>query len=198
VERDSRPFRRGHWGLGPPLWHQFPSLRGGTQGCGWVAELRTGGPIWPTPVRAIPCVSADFAGLGVLPTELISRGSPVRSGAPPPMFPATYDSPAPPRPAQIAPGLRIPLSDLSHPTCRPIPGSRLETGDRTDLPLIAESLLIHRSYEQIHPLLYIVPVLAEPLIKQAFEEFHSQARRLLVHVDSTTYSHGGALCEMDW
>jgi hypothetical protein len=100
--------------------------------------------------------------------------------------------------AQAAPGLRIPLSALSHPTCRPIPDSRIETGDRTDLPLIAVSLLIHPSYELIHPLLYILPVLAEPLVKQAFEEFRSQARRLLVHVDSTTYLLGGALCEMDW
>lgn len=38
--------------------------------------------VWPIPVRSIPCISAVFAGLGVPPTELISRGSPVRSGSP--------------------------------------------------------------------------------------------------------------------
>ena len=53
-------------------------------GCAWVAEKRTGGPTWPTPVRLTPCVYAEIAGFVRLPIQLISRGSPVQSGAPPP------------------------------------------------------------------------------------------------------------------
>ena len=60
----------------------------GVQGCGQVALL------WPTPVRVIPSVYAAIADLVLVPIQLISRGSPVRSGSPPPIKPATYHSPA--------------------------------------------------------------------------------------------------------
>ena len=95
--------KRGHRGAGSLFG--FPFLPGGTWsvfslfdnftddfwiagndflGCAWVAEKRTGGPTWPTPVRLTPCVYAEIAGFVRLPIQLISRGSPVQSGAPPP------------------------------------------------------------------------------------------------------------------
>jgi hypothetical protein len=53
----------------------------GVRKCGQVVLL------WPTPVRSIPCSHAEIVDLAELPSKLISRGSPVQFGAPPPCFP---------------------------------------------------------------------------------------------------------------
>jgi len=52
----------------------------GVRKCGQV------GLLWPIAVRSIPCVYAEIVDLEELLRKLISRGSPVQSGAPPPFL----------------------------------------------------------------------------------------------------------------
>ena len=72
------------------------------RGCAWVAEMRTGGPTLAYSVRSFHCVYAVFAGLAMLPMELISRGSPVRSGSPPPKITLSQQYPLPLHQLQVA------------------------------------------------------------------------------------------------
>jgi hypothetical protein len=57
----------------------------GVRKCGQVVLL------WPTPVRSIPCIHAETVDLTEMSRKLISRGSPVQSGAPPLLFKGLRD-----------------------------------------------------------------------------------------------------------